>query len=156
MCLILRGVKLNRFTLRGFKKPREVLVSDLGTLEREVMMLVWRDGESSVREIHHALGISKAYTTVMTTLDRLHKKGLLTRRKSGRAFLYSPLVSRAEFERNLAEDVFDGLLNRVAGEAEPLLACIVEAVGEHDRELLDELDRLVREKRQELERKEST
>lgn len=128
---------------------------DLGTLEREVMTLVWREGESSVHEILRSLGDPKAYTTVMTTLDRLHKKGMLTRRKCGRAFLYTPRLSREEFERGLAGDVIDGLLNRAAGEAEPLLACIVEAVGDHDRELLDELDRLVRMKRDELERKES-
>lgn len=131
------------------------MLSDLGTLEREVMKLMWQEGESSVHEIHRSLGDAKAYTTVMTTLDRLHRKGMLTRRKSGRAFLYSPRMSREEFERGLAEDVIDGLLNRVAGEAEPLLACIVEAVGEHDRELLDELDRLVKQKRDELEGKES-
>ena len=131
------------------------MMSDLGSLEREVMSLMWREGESSVHKIHRALGDSKAYTTVMTTLDRLHKKGMLTRRKSGRAFLYSPRFSREEFERSLAGDVIDGLLNRAAGAAEPLLACIVEAVGEHDRELLDELDRLVRLKRDELGRKES-
>lgn len=130
-------------------------MSDLGTLEREVMNLMWREGESSVHEIHHALGSSKAYTTVMTTLDRLHKKGMLARRKEGRAFLYASCLSREDFERGLAEDVFGGLLNRAEGEAEPLLACIVEAVGDHDRELLDELDRLVKLKRQELERKES-
>jgi predicted transcriptional regulator len=147
-------VKSTGFTLRGFKKPREALLSDLGTLEREVMTLMWREGESSVHEIHRSLGMSKAYTTVMTTLDRLHKKGMLTRRKQGRAFLYSPRLSCEEFERGLAGDVIGGLLNRAAGEAEPLLACIVEAVGEHDRELLDELDRLVRQKRDELGRKE--
>ncbi len=138
--------------LRGFKSPREAVGADFGTLEREVMTLVWRDGgEASVRDIHLALGEARAYTTVMTTLDRLHKKGLLVRRKSGRAFLYAPRVSREEFERGMAEDIFDGLLNRAAGEAEPLLACIVDTVGDHDRELLDELDRLVKRKKQELE-----
>lgn len=127
----------------------------LGTLEREVMTLMWRQGESSVNEIHRLLGDYKAYTTVMTTLDRLHKKGLLTRRKKGRAFLYSPLMSREELDRGLTEDVIEGLLNRAAGEANPMLACIVEAVSERDRELLDELERLVRLKRHELARKES-
>jgi predicted transcriptional regulator len=148
-------VKIPEFTLRGFKKAREAIISEFGELEREVMRLAWRDGEVSVREVLHALGDDRAYTTVMTTLDRLFRKGLVTRRKSGRAFLYSPRVTREEFERGLAEDVLDGLFSRTAGEAEPLLACIVEAVGEHDREWLDELDRLVKLKKQELKRKES-
>ncbi|HEX8353656.1 MAG TPA: hypothetical protein VF611_12195, partial [Pyrinomonadaceae bacterium] len=56
---------------------------------------------------------------------------------------------REEFERGVAEDVLDDLLGRSGG-AEPLLACIVDAVSEHDRALLDELHRLVEEKRREL------
>jgi predicted transcriptional regulator len=89
----------------------------------------------------------------MTTLDRLHKKGLLTRRKEGRAFLYSPRVTRAEMEQGVTKDVIDGLLgNTAATGVEPVLACIVDAVSERDRELLDELDRLVKEKRRELRR----
>jgi predicted transcriptional regulator len=86
----------------------------------------------------------------MTTLDRLYKKGLLTRRKSSRAFLYSPRLSPEEFEQGVAEDVIDGLLGRSVETAEPVLACFVEAVSERDRELLDELDRLVQEKRRKL------
>lgn len=150
-------MKIAGFTLRGFKRPREVMAADLGVLEREVMMLMWLCSEATVREVHQALGETRAYTTVMTTLDRLYKKGLLARRKSRRAFLYSPRVTREEFEQGVAEDVFAELLSRAGGGgAEPLLARLVEVVGERDRELLDELDRLVRRKRQELGRKGTT
>jgi predicted transcriptional regulator len=149
-------VKIPEFTFRSFRRAREAVTSALGELEREVMRLAWRDGELSVREVQRALGEGRAYTTVMTTLDRLFRKGLVTRRKSGRAFLYSPRVTREEFERGLAEDVLDGLFSRTDDEAEPLLACIVEAVSEHDQEWLDELDRLVKLKKQELKRKEPT
>jgi hypothetical protein len=58
-------------------------------------------------------------------------------------------LSRAELEQGITEDVIDALLG---GAAEPVLACIVDAVGERDRELLDELERLVHEKRKELRR----
>ena len=84
----------------------------------------------------------------MTTLARLYKKGFLNRRKEGRAFFYSPRFTQAELERGLAEDVIDGLLS--AGTVEPVLACIVDAVSDRDRELLDELERLVQEKRRTL------
>lgn len=114
------------------------------------MERVWLNEEVSVRELQRALDDSLAYTTVMTTLDRLYRKGLLERRKSGRAFLYRARFTREEFERGLAGDVFEGLLERAAGQAEPLLACIVETVGERDRELLDELERLVKQKKEEL------
>ena len=91
-----------------------------------------------------------AYTTVMTTLDRLYKKGLLGRRKIGRAFLYSALVTSEEFEQRIAEDVIDGLLGRTSEGVEPILACIVDTISDNDRELLNELDRLVKQKRKEL------
>jgi len=64
--------------------------------------------------------------------------------------LYSPLVTREELERGIREDVIEGLLGRGAEAVEPVLACIVEAVSDRDRELLDELDRLIKEKRREL------
>jgi predicted transcriptional regulator len=124
----------------------------LGKLERAVMEETWRRGEISVREMHRAFDERTAYTTLMTTLDRLHKKGLLARRKDGRAFIYSPSVSREQFKQGVAEDVIEGLLSLGTESVEPVLACIVEAVSEHDRDLLDELDRLVREKKRELRR----
>jgi len=132
----------------------------LGPLEREVMETVWhhceRDGTAadgvSVRDVHLAFGERLAYTTLMTTLDRLHKKGLLERRKDGRAFLYSPRLSPQEYENSLARGVIDTLLGRGREGVEPVLACIVDAVGAHDRALLDELDRLVEEKRRALRR----
>src|SRR5262245_18677178 len=141
-------MKTPRFTIRGFRRPREAVHHALGALEREVMEEVWRCGRVSVRDVHEAFGERAAYTTLMTTLDRLHRKGLLKRYKESRAFVYSPRVTREEFERTVVKGVIDGLLGRGA---EPALACIVEAVSERNRELLDELDRLVKQKRSELE-----
>ena len=157
-------MKLTLFNLRGSKKPGEMVTPELGPLERDVMETVWRHYESdgdtskegkeakgvSVRDVHLAFGERLAYTTLMTTLDRLHKKGLLERHKDGRAFLYSPRLSPQEFERSIARDVIDTLLGRGREGVEPVLACIVDAVGEHDRALLDELDRLIEEKRRAL------
>lgn len=145
-------MNISSFTLLGFKRPREVVCDTLGKLEQQVMEAIWKRGETSVREIFKSFGEQFAYTTIMTTLDRLHKKGLLSRRKDGRAFLYSPRFSRKEMEQGVARDVIEGLLVNDAAGAEPVLACIVDAVTEHDRELLDELDRLVKQKRRELRR----
>lgn len=147
-------MKIPRFRLRGFKRPSDAVAPALGKLEQEMLERVWACGETSVREVHAALGERVAYTTVMTTLDRLYKKGLLERRRSGRAFLYSARVSREEFEQGMAEDVIEGLLGRATEGAGPLLACIVETVSERDRELLDELDRIVQRKKRELRRNE--
>jgi len=146
-------MKTPRFLLRGFRRPSEVATLALGKLERQVLNEAWRRGELSVRDVFVAFDEQIAYTTLMTTLDRLYKKKLLDRRKDGRAFLYSPAVSREEFEHGIREDVIDGLLGHGAEGIEPVLACIVDTVSERDRELLDELDRLIKQKRRELTRK---
>ncbi len=146
-------MKIPSFTLRGFKRPREVVGAALGKLEREVMELSWRKGEISVRDVYLAFEERIAYTTLMTTLQRLHRKGVLDRRKQGRAFFYAPRFSPLEFEQGIARDLIDGLIGQAEDGVEPVLACIVDAVSERDRTFLDALDRLIQEKKQELRRK---
>ena len=145
------------FTPEGIKRKREFAPPELGPLEREVMGLIWQRPdeavEVSVRDIHLAFKGRLAYTTLMTTLDRLHKKGLLNRRKEGRAFFYSPRFSPNEFERGVARDLINTLLGRGSDGVEPILACIIDAVSERDRALLDELERLIKEKRRAVGRK---
>ena len=125
-------------------------MDSLGELEQRSMREIWRRGESSVGDLSTSFGEIYAYTTLMTTLDRLYKKGLLSRRKQGRAFLYTSVYSIEEMERGIAQDVIAKLLDTTIGRAEPLLACIVDSVSDRDRDLLDELERLVREKKAQL------
>lgn len=143
-----------KFLLRGFSRPSDAIIESLGKLERETMDEVWKRKEVSVRTLELAFGERIAYTTVMTTLDRLYKKGLLKRRKEGRAFLYAPCFSPEELERGVTEDVISSLLDAGTESVEPVLACIVDAVSDHDRVLLDELERLVQEKRRSFEDRE--
>jgi predicted transcriptional regulator len=143
-------MKTPRFLLRGFKRPSEVASMALGKLERRVLEEAWRRADLTVRDVYVVFEERIAYTTLMTTLDRLYKKKLLQRRKDGRAFIYSPAVSRQEFEHGIREDVIDGLVGHGTEAVEPVLACIVDAVSDRDRELLDELERLIKEKRREL------
>jgi predicted transcriptional regulator len=147
------AMKPPRFLLRGFRRPSDVAASALGPLERQTLEEVWRRGETSVRDIFLAFEKQIAYTTLMTTLDRLYKKRLLRRRKDGRAFLYSALVTNEELEQSIAEDVIDGLLGQKSEGVEPILACIVDTISDNDRELLNELDRLIKQKRRDLEQK---
>ena len=84
----------------------------------------------------------------MTTLDRLYKKGLLARQKDGRAFRYFARTSREAFAAGALRRWLNPLLG--PSPARPLLASLVSAVGDHDRELLPELEKLVREKDREL------
>lgn len=147
-------MKIPKFLIRGFRSPQEAIASSLGSLEKDTLNEVWRSSEEvSVKQIAEALGDKFAYTTVMTTLDRLYKKGFLNRRKFGRAFLYSPRLSAEELEQSMTETAVEMLLDAGTSKIEPVLACIVDAVSERDLELLDELERLVQEKRIELQRK---
>lgn len=125
----------------------------LGPLEIAVMEILWTRGESNVREVAARLGRPLAYTTVMTTLDRLFKKGLLDRRKSDRAFLYLPSLSHREWEHKRTGDFVAGFLSVPQPSRELLISCLVEAVGRHDEALLGELEKKIRSKRKELGRR---
>jgi predicted transcriptional regulator len=140
------------FLFWGFKSSHEMLENSLGTLERDVMTIAWTRGEVSVRDVCAQLDSSVAYTTVMTTMDRLFKKRLLGRRKVGRAFVYRAAATREELESAVAGEVMQSLLQGHGGGPLPLLSSLVDAVSERDRALLDELERLIREKRRAVDR----
>jgi predicted transcriptional regulator len=88
-----------------------------------------------------------AYTTVMTTLARLHEKGLLERNKEGKRYLYAPRMSREEFLQQTAREVLAGIGEAGGRES---LALLVETVSSADGEALDELERLIQLRRKEL------
>ena len=111
---------------------------------------LWKCGRATVRELVDGACDDLAYTTVMTTLDRLYKKGMLDRRKHERAFLYQPSLSRAAWEHKRADDFVAGFLARTEPSRDLLVSCLVEAVGRHDEALLDELEKKIRDKRREL------
>jgi predicted transcriptional regulator len=122
----------------------------LGPLEVQVMEVMWAADEASVRDVVEKLDRKLAYTTVMTTLDRLFKKGFLDRQKSERAFLYTPRVSHQDWERQRAGDLVAGLLAGSQPSRELLLSSLVDAVGRHDVMLLEQLEEKIRRKRKEL------
>jgi predicted transcriptional regulator len=126
----------------------------LGPLELELMQILWSRGESNVREVVCRLRRPLAYTTVMTTLDRLYKKGFLGRRMPDRAFVYSPRFSQEEWERQRAESVVAGWLAGARPSRELLFSSFLDALGEHDAGLLDELEKKIRRKRREMRRRE--
>ena len=119
----------------------------LGPLEQRVLDALWaRNGSVCVRDLHFAFpGI--AYTTLMTTLDRLYRKNILDRTKQGRAFFYTPRMNRAELQAALDAKALHQALARDVSSLRPLLSSFVNAVGDRDQRLLDELERLVRARR---------
>src|SRR3984957_1262919 len=121
----------------------------LGPFEQQVLQRLWSHGSATVRELLSDGKIHQAYTTVMTTMDRLYKKGLLDRVAEGRAFRYSPRHTQEQLEREAAGETIRQLLGSAATPLLPL-SYLVEAVSDHDVKLLDELQELVDKKRREL------
>jgi predicted transcriptional regulator len=84
------------------------------------MNALWRLGEATVRDVHAALAITRprAYTTIMTILDRLAHKGVVERKKAGRAWLYKPNLSaeqaRTHAVARLVEGFFQGSTEALA------------------------------------------
>lgn len=133
---------------------RKTALGQLGALESEMMERIWRGGgETSVREVHAEFAQRLAYTTVMTTMDRLYKKGMLQRRKVGKAFLYVAALTEQEYREQLAHHLF-GMVLHEGDNSSALLSNFVDAVGEADEKLLENLDQLVQAKRRTLRRPE--
>jgi BlaI family penicillinase repressor len=95
-------------------------ILDLAPLELDCMNALWRLGEATVRDIHGALAPTRprAYTTIMTILDRLAQKGVVERQKTGRAWLYKAHLSadqaRARAVARLVEGFFQGSTEALA------------------------------------------
>ena len=122
-----------------------------GPLEWKVLETLWQAaGEASVRDLQPQFP-DIAYTTLMTTLDRLFRKGVLSRTKQGRAFFYSPRLSKPEFESARVASALRVALTSDSAAVGPLMSYFVEAVSNRDRDLLDELEALVRARRAEIE-----
>jgi predicted transcriptional regulator len=130
-------------------KPRHPLDAAYGPLEIRVLEALWAHGRPAcVRDLQPDFpGV--AYTTLMTTLDRLFRKGALVRDKHGRAFFYRPSASRDQLISQLAGSALASLLPEHAS-VRPILSMFVDTVGARDRALLDELESLVRARRDEL------
>lgn len=117
-----------------------------GELESAVLDALWRLRHATVRAVHMAVGQPRhlAYTTIATVLDRLCEKGLAERTRLGRAFVYTPAVTRQRIVRARAK----GLLRRMlGGEPHAAIAALVHAVESIDPALLDELARRVAARR---------
>lgn len=125
-----------------------VLAAPLGPLERQVHKAVWLRGGATVREVIQDRTIWQRYSTILTTMERLFRKGLFSRVQEGKAFRYSARYSPEELERLAA---VRGIRHLLKSEHASLhLSYFVEVVGEHDEKLLEELQALVERQRAEL------
>ncbi|WP_243470123.1 BlaI/MecI/CopY family transcriptional regulator [Klenkia marina] len=106
---------------------RTTVVRPFGDLEAAVMQVLW-DGDqpATVRDVLGRLQTPKplAYTTVMTVLDNLHRKGEVVREMHGRAWSYAPVRSRAQHSAALLQDVLQH-----AGDSQAVLMHFVADLG---------------------------
>ncbi len=110
-----------------------------GDLEAVIMQLVWdREGAVTVRELFDELRQERAiaYTTVMSTMDNLHRKGWLDRVKDGKAYRYTATASREEYSARLMREALAG-----GGDTEAVLS---HFVAQMDGEESDALRTVVR------------
>lgn len=117
----------------------------LGELETLVMNEVWQESPATARDVHGRLNKGpreRAYTTIMTTMDRLFHKGLLVRALVGNAWLYEPKLSRADYDRAVAVDLAERIVD---DHGDVGLAAFVDAAAGDD--LLDRLAALIEARR---------
>ncbi|MEU4710883.1 BlaI/MecI/CopY family transcriptional regulator [Nocardia salmonicida] len=104
-----------------------------GDLEAAVMDRVWMaDGELTVRDVFESLLLERhlAYTTVMSTMDNLHRKGWLDRERHGKAYFYWPTLTREEYGAQLMRSALEG------SRSDLVLARFVEQISDDDSDAL--------------------
>ena len=119
-----------------FRPHEKGLKKILGDLESEILEMVWEMEPVTVREIYENLTREKklAYTTVMTVMSRLAKKGILGQEKKGNAYVYTSKWSREELLNYAVGKVMDGLLEDFEDVAvSKFVERIKEDVGEEDK-----------------------
>lgn len=118
----------------------EGLALTLGSLEKKVFSTCETLGKASVREILTQMDDDYAYTTIMTTCNRLYTKGVLTREMRDRSYIYSPSSSREELDRKTMHNV----LGRIADSmTEPVMEGFLDILEESDIEKIETLERLI-------------
>jgi predicted transcriptional regulator len=112
-----------------------------------VLGRLWSDGPADVRGVHAAVGEPRGITpnTIQSTLERLHRKGLASRRKQGRAFLYAATLTRRQWLARQLEELLRGVPG--AG-AETVASAFVDALERTGEAQLAALERLVRDRRE--------
>ncbi len=131
------------------RRSHNTLPNSLGELELKVMELIWSDpGLTAQRVTEHLSNDAPCQlSTVQTTLERLVRKGCLRREKKGHAYQYFAQKSRSELLGSMLVDVIQLLHD---GQADTILSSFVNVAARLDDDALNELEKLIQQKRQEI------
>ena len=135
------------FLARLFTNEKTGRQHALGELECSVLEHVWSLREATVHDVLGRMERPLAYTTIMTTLDRLFRKGLLVRLKRGRAFVYGPACSKEDVQREIARELVNEISADPMHSKDYLLSFLIESVDPNEKEVLAKLEAAIREKR---------
>lgn len=119
----------------------------LGELEKKVMDILWKEKNSTARDILIRLERQKklAYTTVATILQRLYDKGLLLRKENKAGYIYSPKLTKEKYSRNIAQAFLKNFINSFGDTAIASFADSIDNLPQDKRDyllkLIDENDR---------------
>ena len=125
-----------------------ISIDDLGELQRAVMETLWQRGEASVHQVRDSLGDRKklAYTTILTTLQKLEKVGWLDHRAEGKSYVYFPRRSREQAGAGSVKRFLNRVFN---GDAVAMFQHLIRE-GDLNEDDLQHLRKMIREKKKEM------
>lgn len=135
-----------------FKPHKAGLGRVLGDLEKSVMDVLWDKGEVTGREVFEEIGRVRplAFTTILTVMDRLLKKGLIRRAKRGRLFVYTAAMSKDDFVKQVSHEVLQGIMDISASSA---ASSFVDILYKTSPQEVERLSRLIEERKRGKSRK---
>lgn len=138
-----------KFNFNPFKQG---LSHVLGTLEKDIMEVLWKRGESSVKDILDTFPVDRhiSYSAVITVTNRMTKKGLLKKRKVGKAYFYTPVYDREQFFEIVSKKVVEGISGFSLQTA---MVHFVDYMSQMDPEKIEYFSKLIESKRQAFSKK---
>lgn len=132
--------------ISAFRPHKQGLKKILGDLEADVINVIWdKNTEVTVREVYETMRLDReiAYTTVMSTMTHLAKKGILNQSKKEKAYVYTATLSKEEFRQKAASELVAGILDDLAG---PVLTHLIGSLGEKENEkVTQQIEQLIHE-----------
>jgi predicted transcriptional regulator len=133
-------------SIKRFKYNEEGLSRFFGPLEARIMELFWdsEQGEFSIKEVQQTLDSEKNinFNTVMTVMNRLVDKGVLTKRASGRVSLFSPIQTKEEFLEEQSKKLTENLLDEFGG---VVISHMIDSLTDVDETLLNKLEQKIQQ-----------
>lgn len=128
-----------------YKPSKPGLDGVLGSLERQIMAVVWALGEATVSDVHNRIEAESSYETIKTVMARLVEKGMLSRELDKRAYVYRPTISQNEMEVQVSRQMIDSLITGFGSTALTQFADVLKEKPEQLEELRVLLNRIASE-----------